>query len=83
MSILVEQMIRFSVPKYVIRVWRQQPEDYEHKPEGISDVELTAHSNQDLEPKALALKIIEMPNVNAVEVLNWEQVGVVIYNNWP
>lgn len=83
MSILIEQMIRVSLPKYTIRVWRQQPNDYEHVTQGITDVEALAHSNQELAPRALALTILAMPNVNAVEVLDWEQGGVVVYNDWP
>jgi uncharacterized protein YigA (DUF484 family) len=83
MSILVEQMIRVSLPKYTVRVWRQQTEEYEHTTQGISDVEAVAHKNQDLHPKALALSILLLPNVNAVEVLDWEKDGVVVYNDWP
>lgn len=83
MSILVEQMIRISLPKYTVRVWRQQTEEYEHGNEGVSDVECEAHKNQDLHPKALALSILLLPNVNAVEVLDWDKGGIVVYNDWP
>lgn len=83
MSVLIEQMIRVSLPKYNIRVWRQQTEDYEHKTQGVTDVECEAHKNQDLHPKALALSLLLLPNVNAVEVLDWEKGGVVVYNDWP
>ena len=91
MAILIEQMIRVSLPKYTIRVWRQQTEDYQHKTQGvydhsvqgITDVEATAHSNQDMPPKELALTLLLLPNVNAVEVLDWERGGVVVYNDWP
>lgn len=83
MSILLEQMIRISLPKYTVRVWRQQTEDYEHSTQGITDVECEAHKNQDLAPKALALSILLLPNVNAVEVLDWEKGGIVAYNDWP
>lgn len=84
MSVLVEQMIRISLPKYTVRVWRQQAEDFEHIPEGVVvDVESVAHKNQDLHPKALALSILLLPNVNAVEVLDWDKGGIVVYNDWP
>lgn len=83
MAILVEQMIRIVLPKYTIRVWRQQTEDYQHMTQGITDVEAKAHSNQDMPPKELALTLLLMPNVNAVEVLDWERGGVVVYNDWP
>jgi hypothetical protein len=82
-SILVEQMIRVSLPKYTLRVWRQQTEDYDHKTQGITDVELEAHRNQELAPRALALTILALPNVNAVEVLDWDKGGIVVYNDWP
>lgn len=83
MSILVEQMVRIALPKYVIRVWRQQAEDYEHGKDSASDLECKAKENQDLHPKALALSLLLLPNVNAVEVLDWEKGGIVVYNDWP
>ena len=84
MSILVEQMIKVALPKYTIRVWRQQTEDFEHNPDGkVVDIESIATKNQDLHPKALALSILLLPNVNAVEVVDQQHGGVVVYNDWP
>lgn len=83
MKILVESIMRISLPKYTVRVWRQEEQDYEHKTQGITDVELEARRNQDLSAKELALSLLMMQNVNAVEVLDWDSKGIVYYSDWP
>lgn len=83
MKILVESIARIVLPRYVVRVWRQEEHDYEHKTQGVTDVELEAHRNQEMSAKELALSLLMMPNVNAVEVLDWENKGIVCYSDWP
>jgi hypothetical protein len=83
MKILLESVIRISLPKYIVRVWQQEQQDYEHTTKGIGQVELAAYRHQDLPAKELALNLLAMPNVNAVEVLDWENKGVVCYSDWP
>lgn len=83
MSVLIESMHRITVPKYVIRVWKQETPDYKHTQSGITELELLAHKNQDLAPEDLARKILEVEDINAVEVLGWDGCGVVLYFNWP
>jgi hypothetical protein len=83
MKILIESISRIVLPKYVVRVWRQEEQDYEHKTQGVGDVELEAHRNQELPAKELALSLLTMQRVNAVEVLDWENKGVVCYSDWP
>lgn len=82
-KILLESVIRISLPKYIVRVWRQEEQDYEHMTRGVSDVELEAYRNQDMSAKALALSLLMMPNVNAVEILDWENKGLVCYSDRP
>ena len=83
MSILVESMHRITVPKYVIRVWKQEAPEYQHKQAGITELELLAHHNQDLPMHELAGLIVGVEDVNAVEILGWDGCGVVLYRNWP
>lgn len=83
MSVLIESMTRISLPRYTIRVWRQQPEEFQYNPGLFTDLESVARANEDDAPVELAKKIAALPNVNAVEVLDWDRGGVVVYNDWP
>lgn len=83
MSVLIESMHRITVPKYVIRVWKQELPDYKHVQSGITELELLAHKNQELPLQELASVILESDDINAVEVLGWDGCGVVLYRNWP
>jgi hypothetical protein len=83
MTMLMESMTRISLPKYTVRVWRSQDESYEHWPPGFSDIEACAHNYQDESPRSLALKILSLRNIAAVEVLDWNQNGLVAYSDWP
>lgn len=83
MSVLVESMHRITVPRFVIRVWKQQPPDYKHRQAGITELEVFAHRNQDMPMEDLAAGLLEQEDVNAVEVLGWDGCGVVLYRNWP
>lgn len=83
MSILVESMSRIVLPKYLIRVWRQENEGYEHTPGLYTDLESVARANETDKPVELARKIIALPRVNAVEVLDWDLGGCVLYSEWP
>lgn len=83
MSVLVESIHRITVPKYVIRVWKQELPNYKHTISGITELELLALKNQDLPAEELAGLILEGEDINAVEVLGWNGSGVVFYRNWP
>jgi hypothetical protein len=83
MTMLMESMTRVVLPKYTVRVWRSQAEDYEHETKGFSDIEVCAHTYQDESPRSLALKLMSLPNIAAVEVLDWNRNGLVAYSDWP
>lgn len=83
MSLLVESMTRISLPKYTIRVWRQEDESYQHTPGLYSDIESVARANESDSAVELAKKIVALPRVNAVEVLGWDLGGCVVYRDWP
>lgn len=80
---VIESMTKISLPKYTIRVWRDETEEFEPLPGLYTDLHSVAQANQDLSPSKLAKKIAELPRVAAVEVLDWDSGGVVVYNNWP
>lgn len=80
---VVESMTKISLPKYVVRVWRDQPQDYEHLPGLYTDLHSVAQANQDASASTLAKSLAALPHVSAVEVLDWDSGGVVVYNNWP
>lgn len=81
-AVLIERMVRFTVPKYTIRVWIQEALDYQYALNGYSDVELIGHKYQDLPMRELVEKILEIEGVNAVECLDWSLNGIVAYSNW-
>jgi AAA+ superfamily predicted ATPase len=81
-AVLIERMIRFTLPKYTIRVWMQESLDYEYSIIGLSNVEIVGHKNQDLSMRELVEKILEVEGVNAVECLDWTLNGIVAYANW-
>lgn len=83
MSVLVESIHRITVPKYVLRVWKQEMPTYKHATTGVTELELLALKNQDLPAEELAGLILESEDINAVEVLGWNGSGVVFYRNWP
>jgi hypothetical protein len=83
MSVLIESMHRITVPKYVIRVWKQEAPNYTHVQSGVTELELLAHHNQDLPMHELAGLLLGGDDINAVEVLGWDGCGVVLYRNWP
>jgi hypothetical protein len=79
----IESVIRISLPRYTVRVWRDESDDYEHVPGRFSDVESVARANEFDPPSDLAKKIAALPNVVAVEVLDWDHGGVMFYADWP
>ena len=72
----IEKIIRFTLPKYTIRVWLQESLDYQYSITGMSDIELTAHSHQDLPMRDLLYKLLEFDNVVAAEALDWSLSGM-------
>lgn len=81
-AILIERMIRLTTPKYTIRIWKNEPLEYEYTPEGVSEFELIALRYEDLSMRELVDKLLEVDGVNAVECLDWNLNGIVAYSNW-
>lgn len=79
----IESVTRISLPRYTVRVWREQEDSYDHTPGLFTDIEAVAQANQDDSPADLARKIAGLPSVVAVEVLDWDHGGVMFYSEWP
>lgn len=79
----IESVTKISLPRYTVRVWREQDDGYEHKPGAFTDIEAMAQMHQDATPAELAKKLSALPSVVAVEVLDWDHGGVMFYAEWP
>jgi hypothetical protein len=81
--VLIESIRRYSVGSWFVRVWRQQ--DKVTFGDSQPDVEKMIYwaGKEAWEGKELAENILELPNVNAVEVVDMYGAGVVLYKNWP
>lgn len=80
---VVESMTKISLPKYTVRVWRDESDEYQHQPGLFTDLHSLAKEHQDSPAAELAKILAALPKVAAVEVLDWDSGGVVVYNNWP
>ena len=81
MSVLVESLRRISLARYVVRVWRKEPSDYEHRARGLGEIELVAYQHQEASLRELCDRLLELPNVTAVEVVDWNQQGIFVTND--
>lgn len=79
----IESVTRISLPRYTIRVWRNEPKDYEYQTGGVSELEAFAQKNQDLPMREIAVGLLGFSRVTAVEVLGWSKDGVVLYAEEP
>lgn len=75
-------------PLYVgslrVRVWRQEEEDAVINNDDLRTLadDMTVSCNFH-DPLAVAKEIAKMPRVNAVEVVDSDKRGVVVYLGWP
>lgn len=83
MSILVESITRINLMDKTVRVWRQQNTAFSHKKKINEDLHFFAYKNSGLSVEELANEMLKLPNVNAVEVLDMNNEGVVFYSEWP
>ena len=79
---IIESMTRVTLPnKMYIRVWRQENElksTYDN-----SDIYTLCKLNTYMSPEQLAEKICTLSRINAVEVLDADGSGLLIYPDWP
>jgi hypothetical protein len=81
-KLLHESISKYVVNGFTIRVWRQEPIDASESRTKLKE-DVTAIAQQPLNALDIAKAIATLENVNAVEVLNVDAMGSVIYVGWP
>lgn len=81
MNLLRESMTKLVTTGFTVRVWRQEELDGEINNADLwNAVDATVGVRK---ADAIAQIFINLPRVNAVEVLNSLQEGVIFYKDWP
>lgn len=83
MGVFIESKYRISLPKYTVFVWRSELPEYKHEPKGFEALDTIAHKNQDLPMEELGRLLVQEESVSQVEILDWDQRGIVLYSIWP
>ena len=79
---IIESMTKITLPNgYTVRVWRNESKLEQHYDN--SDINSLALQNVDLTKSELTEALCKLPRVNAVEVLNSDGSGILIYPEWP
>lgn len=73
---------------WTMRVWREEPKDKQFEAnQTLPDPDIQARINSavqfPLSPYDLALRVLELERVNAVEVVDTVGAGEVLYKDWP
>lgn len=81
MNILAESMTKLHWRGLAIRVWREET-SIESAPDNKDLVEAVENSPSKL-GNELAASILRVDRVNAVEILDSNGNGIVLYRDWP
>lgn len=85
MHILRESMTRIVLGNYTVRVWREEP-DLVVEPSNedlIREAEFFYRYDVGGRRMELLKRLLEFPRVNAVEVIDLNGDGDVVYRDWP
>jgi hypothetical protein len=77
----VESVYRFATPKYIVHVWRSEPDDFQYRIRGVTEIEVAVHKNQDLPLGELAGLLAGLKDVVRVQIVDWSLNGVVLYGD--
>jgi len=87
MTLLLESMTPLKIGDYSVRVWRGEPlpffDDARHHFDKSDIVRAINGLDGSEDPFEIAKTLIDLPRVNAVEVLDPEKHGIVLYRDWP
>lgn len=92
MDILIESMTKVIFPPYTIRCWRQEDRYSDAvKAKTLEEIYLALKKINGMRYKIfpgdgvafVAKELIKMDRMNAVEVIEDDGNGVVLYKNWP
>lgn len=82
MTTLRESMTRIALEHVTIRIWREEPLNAK-----VNNRDLWNHVKKLVgtayNPLTLGAQILEFDRVSAVEILDKNSQGEVIYKNWP
>lgn len=67
----------------VVRVWRQEPLEYEPSESTNNSLKDLVFTLEGMPPRKMADVLISQPDINAVEVLDDNGNGIVLYSEWP
>jgi len=78
-------MTKIVSPPWTIRVWRQEPLDYQQSVRNVDLRERAMNACVEVGGDAffIAMEIMGLDRVNAVEVLDADGNGEVLYKDWP
>jgi len=82
MNILRESMTRIALEHITIRIWREEPLNAQPDNRDIME-KIKKIVSKPYNPLVLANQIIGFDRVNAVEVLDKNFQGEVLYRDWP
>lgn len=87
MNLLLESMTPVTVGPYSVRLWREEMlpllDDKRHAFDKSEIMRVANGLSGDEGPLKIARTFIALPRMNAVEVLDPERHGIVLYRDWP
>lgn len=84
MNILIESMTRMTWGDKVVRCWRQEERvDFDKASTYIEIAEALVACNSNEESVIAEFLLTNVNRMNAVEVLDKHNCGIVLYSNWP
>jgi hypothetical protein len=82
-NVVYESMTRIRGPKWTVRVWREEPRvTLGPDPEVVQVVETAMIQYADAK-SIVAVAVRLLPRLNAIEILNNEGDGGLVYPDWP
>lgn len=82
-KVLRESMTKFRLPDRTIRIWRQEQDAHQYSPVRPVVLQQAVCTSADTTIDDMALALVKLPGVNAVEVVDLDGNGVVLYADWP
>lgn len=83
MKILRESMTRVVTSRFVIRVWRQEKLNARIVSRVCLLLDIRRIASGITDQVEIAKRILKLSNVNAVEVLDKQARGIILYADWP
>lgn len=79
MTIQVQSVLRFALPRYIVKVYRNEDVDYVHTPGLYSEVEQVVRLHQERSAKQIADAALALERVVCVEVIDWDSNSILYF----